>query len=99
MTRWQKYDRGIAICKRLTNVNNDFKNQMIDIQNMLKKDVTIKLAELKTTLENWERSYLLENDYSAPTNNDYNQDSTITDVINRIKISDQILNASDFLVI
>ena len=94
-----KYDRGISICKRLTNLNNDFKNQMVDIQNMLKKDVVIKLSELKTTLENWERAYLLENEFSAPTNNDYIQDSTITTVINKIKISDLILNTSDFLVI
>ena len=92
----QRYDSGLKVFKRLQKENLEasipFRDHLFNLQNTLQQQVTIKLSELKSEFECWERSFLINNKWSAPTKCDLDGDSNITEINRKIDISNKILN-------
>ena len=95
----EKYDSGLTVFKRLQKEKLEasvaFIDYMFNLQSTLQQRVTTKLSELKSEFECWERTFLINNKWCAPTKCDLAGNSNITEISRKIDIGNKILNDWD----
>ena len=65
--------------------------QMSFLHSRVQALVLDKLSKLETDLENWERSFLCDNDFCVPTVTDRENNHYIADIVKRIKVGNQLM--------
>ena len=64
-----------------------------DTQSKFQQQVLKQVSTLKVQFENWERSFLYENNLSAPSLCDVENNSYIADIFRKIRIGNQLLRS------
>ena len=67
------------------------KDNVLNLLTPLQVNVSRTVTELEKDIENWERSYIVNNNLCAPTNNDRAGDLSVSSKLNRIKIGKKLL--------
>ena len=95
----QEYDARASIIRRCKNENRNpsdlFMAKILDLHKLLKEKVIQKQVELRSQLELWERSFIVDHDLCAPVDNDIAENDVIADINNRIDVSENILSNWD----
>ena len=71
---------------------------MKDTQSKFQQEVLKKVSTLKVQFENWERSFLLENNLCAPSVSDVENNIYIADISGKIHIGNQLLRSRNIPV-
>ena len=87
-----KYDHTKSEFKLKNNSDAFLKDLLIDLQSQLQILVLKKVSSLKQDLKEWERSFMVENDFSVPSQNDYGSNSYITGIKRKIRTGVQLLD-------
>ena len=86
-----KYDNTKRVFKQGKSLDLFLKDLLIDIQSQLQTKVLQKVSSLKQDLNQWERSFMVNNKLSSPSISDYENDTDISNIYRKMKIGDILL--------
>ena len=88
----KNYDMEKCLFK-LGKASSDTIESLKDTQSKFQQQVLKQVSTLKVQFENWERSFLYENNLSAPSLCDVENNSYIADIFRKIRIGNQLLRS------
>ena len=90
-----KYDNTKRVFKQGKSLDLFLKDLLIDMQSQLQTQVLQKVSSLKQDLNQWERSFIVNNKLSSPSISDYENDTNIANIYRKIKMGDILLKKWD----
>ena len=87
----RKYDRTKQLYKRSNNSDIFVYNMLSDLQILFQTKVSGKVSVLMQELDEWERSFLVNNQLCSPAPSDYQHNSNIADICKKISSGKQLL--------
>ena len=87
----KKYDTTKHLWKQSKSSDYFLYNMLMDLQIVLQTKVSGKVSALKQELDEWERSFLVNNQLCSPAPSDYQNNSNIANICKKISIGKQLL--------
>ena len=87
----KKYDTTKHLWKQSKSSDYFLYNMLMDLQIVLQTKVSGKVSALKQELDEWEISFLVNNQLCSPAPSDYQNNSNIANICKKISIGKQLL--------